>query len=141
MDETIARAAAERRSALSEIESKGILKAIGITTQMAELAHGAQEAARLAARCGFPVALKVVSPDITHKSDVGGVALGLGSEVEVSDAFHRIRVSLSQRAPEARFEGVAVQAMAAGRGLELLAGHARFAVRPDGDGRDWRSVR
>jgi acetate---CoA ligase (ADP-forming) subunit alpha len=125
IDEILAHAATERRSVLSEIESKGILEAMGITTQMAELAHDAQEAARLAARCGFPVALKVLSPDITHKSDVGGVALSLGSEREVSAAFHGICARLSQRAPQARFEGVAVQAMAASGGLELLAGITR----------------
>ncbi|WP_333646208.1 acetate--CoA ligase family protein [Candidatus Binatus sp.] len=124
VDETIARAAAERRSALSEIESKRILEAIGIATQMPEPARSADEAAAAAERRGFPVVLKVLSPDVTHKSDVGGVALGLASKVEVREAFARIRANLSQKAPDARFEGVAVQAMAAA-GPELLAGIVR----------------
>ena len=124
IDETIARAAAERRSALSEIESKRILEAIGIATQMPEPARSADEAAAAAERRGFPVVLKVLSPDVTHKSDIGGVALGLASKLEVREAFARIRANLSQKAPDARFEGVAVQAMAAA-GLELLAGIAR----------------
>src|SRR5208282_4084447 len=113
VDETIARAAGERRSALSEIESKRILEAIGIATQMPERARSADEAAAAAERRGFPVVLKVLSPDVTHKSDIGGVALGLASKVEVREAFERIRANLSQKAPDARFEGVAVQAMAA----------------------------
>ena len=124
VDETIARAAAERRSALSEIESKRILEAIGIATQMAEPARSADEAAAAAERRGFPVVLKVLSPDVTHKSDIGGVALGLASKAEVREAFARIAANLSQKAPGARFEGVAVQGMAAA-GLELLAGIAR----------------
>ncbi|HKM99767.1 MAG TPA: acetate--CoA ligase family protein [Candidatus Binataceae bacterium] len=124
VDETIARAAAERRSALSEIESKRILEAIGIATQMPEPARSADEAAAVAERRGFPVVLKVLSPDVTHKSDVGGVALGLASKAEVREAFERIRANLSQKAADARFEGVAVQAMAAA-GLELLAGIVR----------------
>jgi len=125
VDETIARAAADRRSALSEIESKRILEAIGIATQMAEPARSADEAAAVAERHGFPVVLKVLSPDVTHKSDVGGVALGLASKAEVREAFARIRANLSQKAAGARFEGVAVQPMAAAGGLELLAGIVR----------------
>jgi len=124
VDETIARAAAERRSALSEIESKRILEAIGITTQMPEPARSADDAVAAAERRGFPVVLKLLSPDVTHKSDVGGVALGLASKAEVREAFERIRANLRQKAAGARFEGVAVQAMAAA-GLELIAGIVR----------------
>ena len=124
VDETIARAATERRSALSEIESKQILEAIGITTQMPEPARSADDAAAAAERRGFPVVLKLLSPDVTHKSDVGGVALGLASRKDVREAFEEIRANLRQKAPNARFEGVAVQGMAAA-GLELIAGIVR----------------
>jgi len=124
IDEIIARAAAEKRSALSEIESKRIVEAIGIATAMPVPAASAGEAAAAAKQCGFPVVLKVLSPDVTHKSDVGGVVLGLKSENDVRAAFDQIRASLSKKAPGARFEGVVVQAMAAG-GLELLAGITR----------------
>ena len=124
VDETIARAAAERRSALSEIESKQILEAIGIATQMPEPARSADDAAAAAERRGFPVVLKLLSPNVTHKSDVGGVALGLASRKDVREAFEEIRANLRQKAPNARFEGVAVQAMAAA-GLELIAGIVR----------------
>ena len=117
-------AAKENRAALSEIESKQVLEALGISTAMPHAARSADEAAALASRCGFPVVLKVLSPDVTHKSDVGGVALGLGAEAEVREAYERIRENLRVRAPHARFEGVAVQAMAR-PGLEMLAGITR----------------
>lgn len=109
------------RRELSEIESKRILEAIGIPVAAAYFARSAEEAAELAARCGFPAALKVLSPQAVHKSDVGGVELGLGSPAEVKAAFERIRQSLAAKRPGARFDGTAVQAMAA-PGLELIAG-------------------
>ena len=123
-EQTIADAAAQRRSVLSEIESKRILAALGVATQMPELARNGDEAATIAARCGFPVVLKVLSPDATHKSDFGGVVLGLGSQAEVRDAFERMRGNLAKALPSARFDGVAVEAMAP-PGLELLAGVTR----------------
>ena len=108
----------------SEIESKQILDAIGIPVATAYLAQSAEEAVELAARVGFPAALKVLSPQAVHKSEVGGVELGLGSPAEVRAAFERIRQSLAAKRPGARFDGVAVQAMAA-PGIELIAGMTR----------------
>ena len=70
---------------------------------------------------GFPAALKVLSPQAVHKSEVGGVELGLGSPAEVRAAFARIRDGLAAKLPGARFDGVSVQAMAP-PGLELIAG-------------------
>ena len=84
----------------------------------------ADDAVRAASRIGFPVVLKVLSPDVSHKSDVGGVELNLGDEAAVRDAFERIRRSLAAKARDARFEGVAVQPMAK-PGVELLAGTFR----------------
>jgi acyl-CoA synthetase (NDP forming) len=127
-DRMVARIFAEaigaRRNELSEIESKQILDAIGIPVASAHLAHSAEEAAELAARVGFPAALKVVSPQAVHKSEVGGVELGLGSPAEVKAAFKRIRQGLVAKRPGARFDGVAVQAMAAS-GIELIVGMTR----------------
>jgi acyl-CoA synthetase (NDP forming) len=112
------------RPALTEIEAKQMLEAAGIRTAMPELARTAEDAVAAARRVGLPAVLKVLSPDVTHKSDVGGVALGLRSEGEVSEAFERVRRNLADRAPQARFEGVAVQAMAA-PGIELIVGITR----------------
>ena len=100
------------RDSLSEVESKQIVDAIGISTAIARPARTADEAARLAVECGFPVALKVLSPEVDHKSDVGGVELNVTSEAEAQRAFERIRRNLAERMPHARFEGVTVQQMA-----------------------------
>src|SRR5262249_4418769 len=117
-EQIISAAGKDGRTALSEIESKQILKAIGIEVAIPEVAKTADAAATAAARMGFPVALKVLSPSISHKSDVGGVELGLVSPESVRDAFVRIRDHLAALAAQARFDGVAVQPMAAPGGVE-----------------------
>ncbi len=124
VDRILAEAIGAGRNELSEIESKQILDAIGIPVATAHLARSAEEATELAARVGFPAALKVVSPQAVHKSEVGGVELGLGSPAEVKAAFERIRHGLAARRPGARFDGVAVQAMAT-PGIELIVGMTR----------------
>ncbi|HVA83849.1 MAG TPA: acetate--CoA ligase family protein [Candidatus Binataceae bacterium] len=120
----LAKAIGAGRTELSEIESKQILEAIGIPVATAYRAESAEEAVELAARAGFPAALKVLSPQAVHKSEVGGVELGLGSPAEVKAAFERIRQGLAAKRPGARFDGVAVQAMAA-PGVELIVGVTR----------------
>jgi acyl-CoA synthetase (NDP forming) len=121
----IADATQAGRTALSEIESKRLLSAIGVEVAIPSAARSAEDAVAAAERAGFPVALKVLSPDVSHKSEVGGVELGLGSAAEVRAAFERIRNNLAARAASARFEGVAVQPMAKPGGVELLAGIMR----------------
>jgi acyl-CoA synthetase (NDP forming) len=123
-NQIIAEATAAGRTALSEIESKKILEAIGIPAAIPEHAASANDAALIAARMGFPVVLKVLSPDVTHKSEVGGVELNLRTADEVRIAFGRIRDALAKHQPSAHFEGVAVQPMAK-PGLELIAGIVR----------------
>ncbi len=124
VEQIIASAAAAARTALSEIESKQLLQALGVAVTIPQAALNADEAAAAAARIGLPVVLKVLSPEVSHKSEVGGVALGLSSEREVRDAFARIRTSLAERAPGARFDGVAVDRMAR-PGVELILGIIR----------------
>ena len=87
----------------------------------ARLAKNAGEAAKVAAELGFPVALKIVSPQITHKSDAGGVKLGLGSADDVRAAFDEIVASAKKHAPDAQIDGVAVQRMAE-PGIEVIVG-------------------
>ncbi len=120
-DRIIEAARAENRTALSEIESKQLLEACGIATAMPRRAASATQAGVIAKQIGFPVALKVLSPDVTHKTEVGGVELGLNSQTQVEAAFKRIKANLAAKAPSARFEGAAVQAMAK-PGVEMLAG-------------------
>ena len=124
IDQVIATAVAAGRSALSEIESKRVLTAAGIATTIPDFAASADEAASAAARIGFPVVLKVHSPEVSHKSEVGGVALNLRNESAVREAFDRIRRGLADRMPSARFEGVVIEPQAPA-GVELIAGVSR----------------
>ncbi len=120
----ISSARSSGRSVLTEIESKRILHSLGLPVVVPEAASTADDAARAATRIGFPVVLKVLSPQVSHKSDVGGVELNLGDEAAVRQAFERIRRSLAEHARDALFEGVAVQPMAK-NGLELIMGTFR----------------
>jgi len=117
-------ARASGRTVLTEIESKRILHSLGLPVVVPEAASTADDAVKAATRIGFPVVLKVLSPDVSHKSDVGGVELNLENEAAVRDAFDRIRRSLAAKARDARFEGVAVQPMAK-PGVELIIGSFR----------------
>ena len=93
----------------------------GFITPRGGLAGSATEAARLAAEIGFPVALKIVSPDILHKTDIGGVELGLKTPAEVEQGFTRILAAARAARPAARIEGVEVQEMVT-RGTEIIIG-------------------
>ena len=104
----------------SELAARQFLAAAGVPLVPAELATSAEEAAGAAVRLGLPVALKVCSAQITHKSDLGGVELGLGSPAEVREAYRRVRAA-GDAIPGAQVDGVLVTAMRGG-GLELLAG-------------------
>lgn len=116
-------ALAEGRDMLNEIEGKRILAAYGIPAVATEPASDPAAAVAAAQRIGYPVALKILSPDITHKSDVGGVALNLSSEAELVTAAEAMLTRVRQRRPEARIEGFAIQAMIRRpRAHELIVG-------------------
>ncbi len=91
----ISSARSSGRTVLTEIESKRILHSLGLPVVVPEAALTAGDAVRAALRIGFPVVLKVLSPDVSHKSDVGGVELNLDNEGAVHDAFERIRRNLA----------------------------------------------
>ncbi|MBI2913398.1 MAG: acetate--CoA ligase family protein [Chloroflexi bacterium] len=122
--DVIDRAKNQGRTVLTEVESKQVLEEAGIPVVKARLARTAQDAARAAAELGFPVALKIVSPDVTHKSDVGGVRLSLNTASEVEAAFDEIMAAVKKRQPDARIEGVAVQPMAR-PGIEVILGMSK----------------
>ena len=117
----IDKARADKRTLLTEVESKDILEEAGIPTARARLAGSAQEAAKIAQEIGFPVALKIVSPDISHKSDIGGVKLGLKTAEEVTAAFDEIIAAAKKAQPKAKVDGVSVQQMAR-PGVEVIMG-------------------
>ena len=110
------------RSLLTEDESKRVMVAYGIPVNETVVATTAEEAVRLARKMGYPVASKVHSLTLTHKSDAGGVRLDLRNADEVIDAFEGIEASVKAFDPGADFGGVTVQKMIAEKGHEVIIG-------------------
>jgi acetyltransferase len=122
-------ALAAGRHLLSDPEAKAILGAYGIAVVETRSAADVEEAVAAARAIGFPVAVKVLSPDVHHKSDIGGVALDLDSDEAVRAAAQRMARRLAELRPDARFDGFAVQAMARRpHAHELIAGAATDPV-------------
>jgi acetyltransferase len=109
---------------IGEAESKEILEAYGFATPKGSIATTAEQAANIAQQLGHPVVLKIWSPDILHKSDVGGVKVGLKSEQEVKDAFDLMMYRIPMKRPEAHILGVLVQEMVRS-GREVILGMHR----------------
>jgi len=120
----IERAVQQQRTLLTETESKHVLHDLGIATTQSQLAPSASAAAHIAAAIGFPVVLKISSPDIIHKSDVGGVRLNVHNAAEVRRAYQEIVRNATAKAPEAHIEGVTVQPMAK-PGVEVIIGMSK----------------
>ena len=113
--------ARRRGKALSETDSKGILACYGIAVPREIMARDPEHAASAAGRIGGPVAIKIVSPDIPHKTEAGGVRLGLSTPDNVREAARNIVASALRYAPDARIDGISVQQMAA-PGAEIVLG-------------------
>jgi acetyltransferase len=109
---------------IAEADSKEILEAYGFVTPKGSIANTAEQAANIAQQIGFPVVMKIWSPDILHKSDVGGVRIGLGSPQEVMDAFDLMMYRIPKKLPEANILGVLVQEMCSA-GKEVILGMNR----------------
>lgn len=109
-----------------ESESRPVLAAYGLPVIRGGLANSPVKAAQLAEEIGFPVAMKIVSPQILHKSDVGGICLGLKDGNEVMAAYERMFIDIGRKMPEAKLEGVMIEQMA-GRGQEVIVGLRRDA--------------
>ncbi|HEO70344.1 MAG TPA: CoA-binding protein, partial [Candidatus Hydrogenedentes bacterium] len=109
---------------IGEVEGKEILRAYDFNVQPGKLARNAELAVTFAEHVGYPVAMKIVSPDIVHKSDVGGVRLGLASGSEVRDAFDLMMLRIGRRAPEADLRGVYIERMCS-PGREVIIGMHR----------------
>jgi acetyltransferase len=121
---TIDRVRSEGRISIGDSESREILTAYGFNIPQARLAETPEEAVQLADEIGYPVVLKIASPDILHKTDVGGVRVGLQNPNDVRDAFDLIMYRSQRYLPEARIWGCLVQQMAP-PGLEILIGMNR----------------
>ena len=122
----IDKARSEGRTVLTEIESKEVLQKAGISIIDTKLATSREEAISISRKLGFPVVLKIASPDIVHKSDAGGVRLGLKTARQVGKAYDDIMQTIRQKYPQARLQGVAVQKMAR-PGVEVIIGMSRDA--------------
>ena len=109
------------RAILTEIEAKQVVKEAGIKTVETRLASSQKEALAISNEIGFPVVLKIASPDITHKSDAGGVKTGLKNAAEMKKAYGEIMASVKEKFPKAKIEGVSVQSMAR-PGVEIIIG-------------------
>ncbi len=117
----------EGRTRLGELEGNELLKCYGMPVLPIGLAKTSQEASGLAAKMGFPVVLKIVSPQILHKSDAGGVMVGLKTKDEVEKAFERIIANAHKFDPQAEVQGVLVEEMAL-QGEEVVLGATRYPI-------------
>jgi len=116
------RSTKEGRRFLTEPESKEFLEAYGIPTARAYIAKTPEEAASLGSKIGYPVAMKILSPQIAHKSDLGGVVLRIASQAEIEKCFRDLINHVKSHDPTIKIEGVTVQPMIKKDGYELMIG-------------------
>ncbi len=109
------------RTVLTELEAKQVIQDAGIQVVTTKLAKTQKEAAALSHDMGYPVVLKIASADIIHKTDAGGVRVGLKSAADVKQAYAEIMVAARDKFPKAKIDGVSVQAMAR-QGIEIIIG-------------------
>ncbi|MBN1548876.1 MAG: acetate--CoA ligase family protein, partial [Syntrophaceae bacterium] len=112
----------EGRTFLNEEESKDFLMTYRIPVVMAQVAQDQDTAIGIADKLGYPVVIKVVSPDISHKSDVGGVIMGIDSGAALKEAYKKLMQKVMKRVPEAAITGVAVEKMITDVDYELILG-------------------
>ena len=117
----IEKAKSENRNLLTEIEAKQVFKEAGLQVTDTRLAVTKKDAIAMSAEMGFPVVLKIVSPEILHKTEANGVKLNLKTSDEVAKAFDEIMASAKEKFPNVNIHGVAVQRMAKS-GLEIIIG-------------------
>jgi acetyltransferase len=118
----IHRAMEKKNGFLPEVEAKQLLSAYGIPVNRTEPAGSAEEAADLSAELGFPLVMKILSPDISHKTDAGGIRRDLHNPEDVRDAFGRMTETVRSARPDADIQGVTLQPMIQNPDIELLIG-------------------
>jgi len=124
MHTIIEQARSEGRSVLTEIESKELLGQSGVNVNDTRLATSPSEAVTIAGQLGFPVVLKIASPDIIHKTDSGGIRLGLETPEQVAQAYNDITEAVGGKHPGARVHGISVQKMSP-PGVEVIIGMSK----------------
>ncbi len=118
------KAKTEKRTVLTEFESKKLLERAGIPVVETRLVRTKRETISVSKEMGFPVVLKITSPDIVHKSDSGGVKLGIANATQASRAYSEIMLSIKQRYPSAIIHGLTVQKMAP-PGIQVIVGMSK----------------
>jgi len=118
----------EKRDLLNEMESKTFLELYGIKTTKPHVAETEDKAAQLAEKIGYPVVMKIHSPQITHKSDVGGVVLDLRCKEDVKKTFKEMIKRAKEKVPDAKILGVTIQKMIKTHGYELIMGSKKDPV-------------
>ena len=126
MEKIIEQARTAGRTLLTEIEAKELLKTAGINVVDTKLAVSRERAIEISQQLGFPVALKIASADVSHKTDAGGVKLGLKTAAQVGKAYDDIMKAITKAFPAAKIEGVSVQPMAK-LGVEVIIGMSKDA--------------
>jgi acetyl coenzyme A synthetase (ADP forming)-like protein len=120
----INKALKEKRKVLYEHEAKNLLSLVGLPTTRYQLVKNQEEAIKAAQEIGFPVALKIMSPQVIHKSDAGGVALNISNEDEIRASYNMIINRVKENVPEAQIHGVLVEEMAS-PSIEVIIGATR----------------
>ncbi|NIV14339.1 MAG: CoA-binding protein [Aliifodinibius sp.] len=115
----------EGRLSIGDSEARKILTAYGMNIPQSELAENPSEATKIAKEIGYPIVLKIASPDILHKTDIGGVKVGLQNDEQLRDAFELMVYRANRYLPEARIWGCLVQEMVPSGNLEVLVGMNR----------------
>lgn len=120
IDEILSKARGEQRNALLYNEAKELIENWGIPTAPWRMARNEQEALQAALSIGFPVVMKILSPDVIHKTDIGGVFTGLNREEELIHAYERIEGNSKKVKPAIRMQGVVIEKMLSG--IEVIIG-------------------
>ena len=118
----------EGQTILSEEESKEFLKMYSIKTTTPKLAKTEDEAVKLAKSIGYPVVMKIHSPDITHKTDAGGVVLDVQCEETLRESYKKIMKNVKQKKPDAKIKGITIQKMIESHGSEFILGSKKDPV-------------
>jgi acetyl coenzyme A synthetase (ADP forming)-like protein len=121
VEQVLSQVRADGRLTVGDAEAREIMQAYGITIPQAQLASNPEEAVEIAERIGYPVVMKIVSPDILHKTDIGGVKLNLLGDTAVRDTFDLLIYRASRYMPEAEIWGALVQEMVP-QGKEVIIG-------------------
>ena len=121
-------AATEKRTLLNESEAKTFLELYGIETTKPIIADNEDKAVKAAEKIGYPVVMKILSPQISHKSDVGGVILNLRCADDVKHAFHAMVKRAKEKIPDATIQGVTIQKQVKNHGYELILGSKKDPV-------------